>query len=138
MITFTSAEQRDLPLLFALNKALIEKYEDLTTIDLPRVLSWVEKNLQAHLGDFRRVLYDGELAGFFCLCNGEIDSLFILPEFQNKGIGSEVIRHCQRLSPAMFLYVFRKNTGAVELYKRMGFQVTKEVGTTRYIMEWQL
>ena len=136
MITFTTAEQRDLPLLFALNKALIEEYEDLTAIDLPRVLGWVEKNLQAHLSDFRRVLYDGELAGFFCLSEGELDSLFLLPEFRGKGIGTEVIRHCQDASPSLFLYVFRRNTRAVELYKRMGFQIAKEVGTTRYIMEW--
>ena len=136
MIEYTSAEQRDLPLLFALNKALIEEYEDLTAIDLPRVLGWVEKNLQAHLSDFRRVLYDGKPAGFFCLSEGELDSLFVLPQFRRKGIGTEAIRYCQELSPSLFLYVFKKNTGAVELYRRMGFEITQKVGTTRYIMEW--
>ena len=136
MITFTTAEQRDLPLLFALNKALIEEYEDLTAINLPRVLSWVEQNLENHLGNFRRVLYNRELAGFFCLTEGELDSLFVLPQFRGKGIGTEVIRHCQKHSPALFLYVFRKNTGAVALYRRMGFEITREVGRTRYIMEW--
>ena len=136
MIEYTSAEQRDLPLLFALNKALIEGYEDLTAVDLPRVLGWMEKNLQRHLGDFRRILYDGKLAGFFCLSEGELDSLFVLPQFRRKGIGTQVIRHCQDVSPALFLYVFRKNTGAVELYRRMGFEITQKVGTTRYIMEW--
>ena len=136
MIEFTSAEQRDLPLLFALNKALIEEYEDLTAIDLPRVLRWVEQNLEAHLGDFRRVLYNGELAGFFCRCDDELDSLFVLPQFRGLGIGTQVIRHCQENAPSLFLYVFRQNTQAVELYRRMGFQITKEVGQTRYIMEW--
>ena len=136
MIEFKSAEQRDLPLLFALNKGLIEEYEDLTAIDLPQVLRWVEKNLEDHLGDFRRVLYTGELAGFFCLSGGELDSLFVLPQFRCKGIGTAVIRYCQEHSPSLFLYVFRQNTRAVELYKRMGFQITKEVGKTRYIMEW--
>ena len=38
MVEFVKAEQRDLPLLFALNKELIKTYEDLTAIDLPRVL----------------------------------------------------------------------------------------------------
>ena len=136
MIEFTTAEQRDLPLLFALNKALIEEYEDLTAIDLPRVLRWVEQNQEAHLGDFRRILYDGELAGFFCLSDGELDSLFVLPEFRRNGIGTEVIRHCQSSSPSLLLYVFRKNAGAVALYRRMGFRITKEVEKTRYIMEW--
>ena len=137
MVEYTKAEQRDLPLLFALNKALIEEYEDLASIDLPRVLGWVEENLQNHLGDFRRILYEGEPAGFFCLSEGELDSLFVLPQFQGKGIGTNVIRHCQDISPSLLLYVFRKNTRAVELYRRMGFEITKEVGKTRYIMAWQ-
>ena len=65
MITFTSAEQRDLPLLFQLNRQLIDAYEDTASIDSGRVLAWVRKNLEAHLGDFRKILYDGEPAGFF-------------------------------------------------------------------------
>ena len=137
MVEFVKAEQRDLPLLFALNRELIEHYEDLTTIDLPRVLHWVEQNLEAHLGDFRRILYDGDLAGFFCLSDGELDSLFILPPFRGRGIGTQVIRYCQENAPSLLLYVFKKNTGAVNLYHRMGFQITKEAGTTRYIMEWK-
>jgi len=137
MVEFVKAEQRDLPLLFALNKELIETYEDLTAIDLPRVLHWVEQNLEAHLGDFRRIMYDRNLAGFFCLSDGEMDSLFLLPPFRGKGIGTQVIRYCQESTPSLLLYVFKKNTGAVELYRRMGFEITKEAGTTRYIMEWK-
>ena len=137
MIEYISAQQRDLPLLFALNKALIDQYEETAAIDYDRVLLWVEKNLASHLGDFRRILFEGQLAGFFCLTDGELDSLFVLPEFQCRGIGTDVIRYCQRQTYPLFLYVFRKNTRAIRLYERMGFQITKEVGTTRYIMEWK-
>ena len=137
MVEFTFAEQRDLPLLFALNKSLIDAYEDTTVIDYDRVIRWVEKNLEAQLPHFRRILYNGTLAGFFCLCDGELDSLFVLPEYRRKGIGTDVIRYCQRQSPALMLYVFRKNVGAIALYQRMGFQITKAVGKTRYIMEWK-
>ena len=137
MITVTFAEQRDLPLLFSLNRELIDQYEDTSAIDYDRVLLWVQRNLQAHLGDFRRVLVDGQVAGFFCISEGELDSFFILPQFRRQGIGTEVLRHCQQQSPALFLYVFRKNTGAIALYEKMGFHITKEVGTTRYIMEWK-
>jgi ribosomal protein S18 acetylase RimI-like enzyme len=137
MVEFEPAEQRDLPLLFALNKALIDEYEDLTAIDYDRVLLWMRQNLEVHLPDFHRILYEGEPAGFFCLSDSEVDSLFVLPQFRGKGIGTEVIRHCQSTSPSLLLYVFRRNTGAVNLYRRMGFQITKEVGKTRYIMEWK-
>ena len=137
MIDFVSAEQRDLPLLFQLNKQLIDQYEDVSAIDYEKVLGWVKHNLETILPHFRKVLYNGVPAGFFCLYDGELDSLFIFPEFRGKGIGSKVIRYCQSQSPALFLYVFRKNTRAIRLYKRMGFYIAKEVGATRYIMKWK-
>ncbi len=137
MVEFTTAEQRDLPLLFALNRTLIDQYEDVESIDYDRVLRWVEQNLKNQLPHFRRILHNGQLAGFFCLCDGELDSLFVLPEYQGLGLGTEVIRYCQNTSPSLMLYVFRKNVRAMALYQRMGFQITKEVGKTRYVMEWK-
>ena len=137
MTEFVSAEQRDLPLLFQLNRQLIDDYEDISSIDYDRVLAWVQKNLETMLPHFRKILYDSVPAGFFCLHEGELDSLFVFPEFQGRGIGSDVIRYCQQQSPALFLYAFRKNTQAIRLYERMGFQISKEVGTTRCIMEWK-
>lgn len=137
MIEYICAEQRDLPLLFQLNKELIDTYEDTASIDYPKVLLWVEQNLANTLPHFRKILCNGIPAGFFCLQDGELDSLFIFPEFRGLGIGSQVIRYCQSICPSLFLYVFRKNVGAIALYKRMGFAITKEIGSTRYIMEWK-
>ena len=137
MITYTTAEQRDLPLLFQLNRQLIDTYEDTSTIDYGNVLLWVQQNLASHLTEFHRILFHGQLAGFYCLTCGELDSFFILPEYQGMGIGTEVLKHCQRQSSSLFLYVFRRNHRAIALYSRMGFHITKEVGKTRYIMEWK-
>jgi len=137
MTEYVSAEQRDLPLLFQLNRQLIDEYEDISSINYDRVLVWVQKNLESKLPYFRKILYNGVPAGFFCLHQGELDSLFIFPEFRGMGIGTDVIRHCQEKSPALFLYVFRKNIRALDLYRRMGFQIIKEAGTTRCIMEWK-
>ena len=137
MTEYICAEQRDLPLLFRLNRQLIEEYEDLGSIDYERVLTWVERNLAENLPHFRKILVGGIPAGFFCLNGSELDSLFVFPEFRGQGIASDVIRYCQKCSPFLYLYVFRNNTRAIELYKRMGFQIAKEAGKTRYIMEWK-
>ena len=137
MIRYVSAEQRDLPLLLQLNRQLIDEYEDTSSIEYDKVLLWVQQNLKNMLPYFRKILYNGVPAGFFCLHNGEIDSLFIFPEFQGMGIGSDVIRYCQDMSSSLFLYVFRKNIRAIKLYQRLGFQISKEVSKTRYIMEWK-
>ena len=71
------------------------------------------------------------------LAEGELDSLFLFPEFQGRGIGTAVLRHCQAVSPALRLFVFKENIRALSLYQKLGFEVTAEAGTTRYIMEWK-
>ncbi len=80
------------------------------------------------------------MAGFYRFSSAgdkmEIDDLYILPAFQNRGIGTAVIETClAQAELPVFLYVFQKNTGALRLYQRMGFVITKAIGTGRYVME---
>ena len=140
-LTQEKAKEEDLILLFQLNKDLIDRYEDTAAIDYERVLSWLKQNLKDSLPRFRRILADGELAGYYCLIPSEpqweLDSLFVFPPFQSKGIGSHILTQCiQEASGNLFFYVFRANHKAIALYQRMGFSVCKEVGKTRYIMEY--
>ena len=142
ILTCESARPEDLDTLFQLNRQLIDTYEDVTAIDYNRVLTWVRKNLEKNLPHFTRIFSDGSLAGYYCLMSSgekiELDSLFVLPEFQNRGIGTHILKKCQKETPSiLFLYVFQKNTRALALYKRLGFQIVKETGTSRYIMEYQ-
>lgn len=139
MLTFSPALPEDAEVLFQLNKQLIDAYEDTRAIDYGKVLAWVKGNIERNLSFFNRVFWDGTLAGYYSLSpseeKSELDSLFVLPEFQNRGIGTAILQKCREDASPLFLYVFRKNTGAIRLYERMGFRITKEVGTTRYIME---
>lgn len=139
-LKYTSAIPADLELLYTLNRQLIDTYEDLDSIDYPKVLAWVRHNLDKSLPSFVRVLADGTLAGFYCLRpvgeRMELDSLFVLPPFQNRGIGTQILKKCLEESDIpVFLYVFRKNIRAVALYGKLGFRIVKEVGKTRFIME---
>lgn len=141
MLTFSPALPEDAEILFRLNQELIDAYEDISSIDYPKVLAWVRRNIEEHLPSFTRVYWDGKLAGFYSLSPSggkwELDSLFVLPPFQNRGIGTAVLQKCQGEMSPLFLYVFRKNTHAIRLYKKLGFRITKEVGRTRYIMEYE-
>ena len=141
-VTFVPALPEDIPHIFQLNKELIHRYEDLSSIPYDQVLLWVENNIRRQLPYFRRILADGIHTGYFCLCQAEgkweLDSLFVFPEYQNRGIGTEVVQFCQKKADGpLFLYVFKENTGAMALYQRLGFRITKEARTTAYIMEYE-
>lgn len=141
ILEFEKGKEEDLDLLFRLNKDLIDRYEDIAAIDYPRVLNWVRENLRENLPHITTVTADGQRAAFFCLCpeedKWELDSLFVLDSFQNRGIGSAVLDRCIRESDGKLrLFVFRGNTGALRLYCRKGFRISREVGKTRYILEY--
>ena len=93
--------------------------------------------------DYRRIMVEKELAGYFALhkeASGEweLDDLDLFPQFQNQGIGTQVVRDIiEQTNPQpLMLYVFTQNIGAVRLYVRLGFVFSQKVGTTRMILRY--
>ena len=136
-LTCSPAAPSDAGTIFELCKALIDQYEDISAIDYHRVLVWVRQKIEENISEYRRILADGAHAGYFHFCPAEdgweLDDLYVFPEFQNQGIGTAVIQDCCEKDPVM-LYVFRKNTGALALYRRLGFQEVGTAGQTRLIL----
>lgn len=90
------------------------------------------------------VLVDGRKAGQITV-NEHEDShflavIYILPEFQNRGLGSTLIREVQadaaKSGLPVTLRVLKANTPARRLYARLGFVVTAEK-MTHYVMQWE-
>ena len=136
-LTFLPASETDIEPIFNLSRNLILKYEDTASIDLLRILAWVRRKIDEHIHEYRRILREGVHVGYYRLFTGELgrelDDLYIFPEYQNQGIGTEIIRRCCAQGPVT-LYVFTKNTGALALYRRLGFREIQTAGTTRLIL----
>jgi len=139
-LNYERASGADVEAIFALSKALIDQYEDVESIDYDKVLQWVRRKIEAQIGEYQRVLMDGSLAGYVHFHPDgermELDDLYILPEYRGQGIGTAVVEKCcEETVKPVYLYVFRRNEGAVRLYKRLGFEIVQEVGSSRYIMQ---
>lgn len=139
VISFQPADEKDIGRIYTLSKDLIDRYEDIETIDYDKVLVWVHRKIVNHIDSYTRILSDGQHAGYYRLCPAgdmmELDDLYIFPEFQRQGIGTQVIRKCcSETNLPIMLYVFSKNTRALALYERLGFNITEAVGSSRYIM----
>lgn len=142
MVHFEPARQEDILPILELNKGLIDRYEDCAAIDYDRVVNWVQENIRERLDTFSRVVVNGETAGYFSLGESEgaleLDSLFVLPRFQNQGIGTQIVRYCQnQAEDTLLLYVFKENTGALRLYRKLGFEIVKKARKTAYVMEYK-
>ena len=138
-LRYESANERDVEILYAFNKELIDTYEDTESIEYDKVLLWVRKKIENNINEYTRVTLDGKTVGYFYFHEAEgeheIDDLYVLPEYRGMGIGTEIIKKCIKESELpIFLWAFVKNTGAVKLYTKMGFKIEKKVRETRYIM----
>ncbi|MBR5020938.1 MAG: GNAT family N-acetyltransferase [Oscillospiraceae bacterium] len=136
-LTYSPVYPSDAGAIFGLCKALIDQYEDISSIDHDRVLTWVRRKIEENISEYRRIMADGVHAGYFHFCPAEdgweLDDLYVFPAFRNRGIGTAVIRDCCLQGPVM-LYVFTKNTGALALYRRLGFREVGTAGKTRLIL----
>ena len=137
-LTYKSAATEDISVIFSLCKALIDAYEDVSNIDYEMVLKWVKNKITENIFQYTCVFLNDTKVGYFHLQHGgetELDDFYILPEYRGRGIGTEVLSYCiKQTNSPLFLYVFRRNTGAIKLYNRMGFYISQEVGNTRLIM----
>ena len=138
-LTFSPAAPGDAETIFRFAKGLIETYEDPLTIDLPRALEWTRRKIEKHIAEYTCVYADGEKAGYFRFCsckNGmELDDLYIFPEYRCRGFGTAAVTRCiAQTDRPIELYVFTQNTGALRLYRRMGFEITQQVSNTRCIL----
>lgn len=136
-LQFITADSTDIPVIYGQAKALIDAYEDVSAIDYEKVLDWVKRKITNHISEYQCVTADGKKCAWFRLCeDGELDDLYVLPPFQNHGIGSEIMKKCIRESEnIIYLYVFSRNIRAISFYERFGFSTCETVGKTRLIME---
>ncbi len=142
LLEFKKAQAEDAEAIFRLCKENIDKYEDIDSIPYDEVIAWVRRKINKSISEYTRIYKDGVLCGYYRFhsdnCEYELDDFYLFEEYRRQGIGSAVLEKCLfEADKTVYLYVFKRNEGAVRLYKRFGFEVREDLGT-RYIMEKKL
>ena len=71
------------------------------------------------------MLADEKPVGIVSVTGSLIEDLYVLPEMQNRGYGTELLRFAISLCTGIpVLWILENNTGARRLYLRMGFRET--------------
>jgi GNAT superfamily N-acetyltransferase len=87
---------------------------------------------------FDLLVVSGKLTGF--VSYGPLDrpgvfklhKLYLHPDWQGRGLGSLLLRHCEKAAHGigarrLLLNVNKKNTRAIQVYERNGFQIAESV-----------
>ena len=86
-------------------------------------------------GKVHAIYKDGQLAGFYWTEHREdtlhLHGLILKPEFRGQGIGTTVLNRlsddCHGRLDRIELGVYQDNAGAIRLYKRMGFEIIRNL-----------
>lgn len=124
----------DYEFIFNAKKICYKKYveENFGEWDDEAQYRMLDKFLEESKNDAKIIIVNGKRAGF---TNGKVidennyeqGNICILPEYQNKGIGTSILKNAihKNKNRNILLRVFKQNR-AQELYKRLGFEIIDE------------
>ena len=76
--------------------------------------------------------FEGDaLAGIIAFRSDWIDQLYVLPEVQGRGVGSELLQVAKRACERLQLWTFQRNLGARRFYEARDFALVEETDGTR-------
>ena len=71
---------------------------------------------------------DGRVVGFVALVGNEVGAIFVLPEYQGRGIGRALVDRARELLQFLELDVFEANATGRRFYEAYGFvQVDRDI-----------
>lgn len=134
MITFRPATDQDSDFVFETKKAAFKPYVE-------QVWGWNEDDQRAMhdrrfgLQDFEIVSKDGKDVAILATVSSsdkiDLTGVFVLPEFQRQGIGTECVAEVRRRAggTAIHLQVLKVNTPALAFFKKLGYDQHGESDT---------
>ena len=128
----------DINLLIKYKLSTILKYaKNLSKEELNRIKEYVNNQVAKELYNYNLVLVDDKVIGCILVSDLEdgklLDEIYLDDKYRNKGIGSQLIKEVLVNNPIVYLWVYKDNKEAIDLYSRLGFLVYEET-ETRYKM----
>ncbi|RPF50256.1 GNAT family N-acetyltransferase [Aquisalibacillus elongatus] len=112
---------------------LLDKYKDYDTNPANETIERVKSRIDNPNGCFYKILDDNKLVGAICIFWKEniqfwISPMFILPNYQGKGIAQEVIKITENMFPqarSWELATILEEERTCHLYEKMGYSRTE-------------
>ena len=113
--------------------------KDLKQEEINRINKYVKANVPRQIKNYKLIMNDDKIIGCILvekyLDGFLLDEIYIEKEYRNKKIGTELIKGIQTKYSPVYLWVYKQNIRAYNLYKRLGFEIQQET-ETRYFMKY--
>ena len=129
MIRYRKARKKDLPLLIEYKLLTITPYIKNKEEQL-KVIVYVSTFLKENYEKANLIIHNFKIIGCYLIIKQKLDTLYIIDAYQNKKIGSKIIR--KEKENIKEVKVRKENKKAINFYKKNGF--TKEEKQNDYMI----
>lgn len=121
---------------------IFEYAKDLDKEEVEKINNYVNKTTPKQIFEYKNIVLNNIIVGSFLITKNEngllLDEIFIEEQYRNKGIGTSIIKDVVSKSNSnVYLWVYKDNIKAVNLYNKIGFNI-KEKTDSRYYMEYKV
>lgn len=121
---------------------IFEYAKDLDKEEVEKINNYVNKTILKQIFEYKNIVLNNIIVGSFLITKNEngllLDEIFIEEQYRNKGIGTSIIKDIvSKSNNNVYLWVYKDNIKAVNLYNKIGFNI-KEKTDSRYYMEYKV
>ena len=121
---------------------IFEYAKDLDKEEFEKINNYVNKTISNQIFEYKNIVLNNIIVGSFLITKNEndllLDEIFIEEQYRNKGIGTSIIKDVVSKSNSnVYLWVYKDNIKAFNLYNKIGFNI-KEETDSRYYMEYKV
>ena len=120
-------------------KNIFDYAENLSLEEIKQINNYVKSNVPKEIDDYRVICIDDKKIGCLLVVNKDdgvlLNEIYLEEKYRNKGIGTSIIKKILSSYNIVYLWVYKLNTRAISLYKKLGFKIIDET-ETRYYMKY--
>ncbi len=121
---------------------IFEYAKDLDKEEVEKINNYVNKTISNQIFEYKNIVLNNIIVGSFLITKNEngllLDEIFIEEQYRNKEIGTSIIKDVVSKSNSnVYLWVYKDNIKAFNLYNKIGFNI-KEETDSRYYMEYKV
>ena len=134
------ATKKDIPLLkkFKLN-TILYKEKDVSPKEKKRILKYVDETTKKYLNKYQTINIPNKIIGSLLIREYEdgiiLDEIYIIKEYRYHKIVSSILKELTSSYSKIYLYVYKDNQVALNLYLKYKFKIIEELDT-RYLMKY--
>lgn len=119
--------------------SILEYAENLSQEEMNRIKDYVDNQVSLKMKNYKMISIDNKIVGCLLLEKQDdgilIDEIYLEENYRNRGIGTDILKNILLSNNVVYLWVYKLNTKAFSLYKKLNFKVIEET-ETRYYMKY--